>query len=370
MTLKPIAHVLVIVFLAAMLPILPSAQATGSSNFPAAANLDLLVERAVEEGAVGISVAIDRGGELLYAKGFGLADVEQQVPVTRDSVFRIASVTKQFTAAACLKLIEQGDLELEDELVDLLPDYPAHAQGVSLHHLLNHTSGIPSYTNLENFSESITLDLDHEAMLAKFADLPLEFDPGTDFRYNNSGYYLLGMIIEETTGQSYDDALRALLFDPLELDSMQLSIPRRIVPRRVRGYTSRGDQLANAQKISMTQPFAAGALLSNAADLTRWTRALVEHRALSAESFESMTTPVPPEGSAMTYGYGLIMFEEEGGGFTHSGGINGFSAELAYYEQLDLTIALLCNSNGANLQALRETIFRVIRSAESSSSRE
>ena len=162
-----------------------------------AAQIDALVQRHMQlPGAVGLSVAVARGDELVYSKAFGLADLEYPVPADEQTMFRIASVTKQFTAAAILKLSERGKLALDDPLAKYLPQFPSHGQELTLRHLLTHTSGVPNVTDLgKTWSDQAARELSHDEMLALWKDLPLEFPSGQRWRYVNSGYFMLGMVI-------------------------------------------------------------------------------------------------------------------------------------------------------------------------------
>ncbi|TVP53823.1 MAG: class A beta-lactamase-related serine hydrolase, partial [Gemmatimonadales bacterium] len=200
--------------------------------------LDSLGQATVDSGrSVGLGLGVFHAGEPVFSEGFGWADLEHRVPVTDSTVFRIGSVTKQFTAAAILRLAEEGALSLDDELTRFLPDYPTGDHPITVRHLLNHTSGIPNYTALgAAWLSGITLDRSHDEMLALFQDEPLDFEPGQRFAYSNSGYYLLGMVIEEVTGRPYDEFMEEDIFEPLGLRDTSYCWERPIVARRARGY--------------------------------------------------------------------------------------------------------------------------------------
>jgi CubicO group peptidase (beta-lactamase class C family) len=294
----------------------------------------------------GISVAVVRGGDTLVMKGYGQGDVENGVAVTPASVFRIGSLTKQFTAAAVMKLVEEGKLRLDGTIGDYLPEYQGPGRRVTIHQLLNHTSGIPSYTGLgEKFWGRSRLDLTHAQMLELFAADSLRFEPGTRFEYNNSGYYLLGMIIEKVTGHSYGEHIRSTIAQPNGLSTVTYCDESPIIPGRVEGYEIEKGGVVNAPPLSMNAPFAAGALCSTARDLVRWNSALVSGKVVSPASYTKMTTPTTfPGGGGEAYGYGLSPGRTGSYPYVaHSGGINGFSAFMAYYPQQQLTIAVLAN---------------------------
>ncbi len=294
----------------------------------------------------GLSIAVVRGTDTLVMKGYGLADVEHDVPVTDRTVFRIGSLTKQFTSAAVMKLVEEGRIRLDATIADYLPQYDGPGRGVTIHQLLNHTSGIPSYTGLgEAFWEKSRLHLTHEQMLEMFEDDPLEFMPGTSWSYNNSGYYLLGMVIEAVTGESYEEYLARTQWQPLGLEQTSYCRQAEIIPHRAEGYAVEAGVVINAPPLSMNLPGAAGALCSTPRDLVRWNDALTSGDVVNAPSYATMIAPTRLlNDSTVDYGYGLAAGDLEGHAVVaHSGGINGFSAYLSYYPEADLTIAVLAN---------------------------
>jgi len=328
-----------------------------------AATVDSIVDAALREDRTpGISVAVVRGTDTLVMKGYGLADVEHDVAVTDETVFRIGSLTKQFTSAAVMKLVEEGRLRLDATIDDYLPGYDGPGRDVTVHQLLNHTSGIPSYTGLgEEFWEKSRLDLTHEQMLEMFEDDPLEFMPGAGWSYNNSGYYLLGMIIEAVTDESYKDHLTRTQWQPLGLEQTSYCRHTEIIPHRAEGYAVDAGVVVNAPPLSMNPPGAAGALCSTPRDLVHWNDALVSGDVVSDASYEAMTTTTRlSTDSTVPYGYGLAPGElEEHRLVAHSGGINGFSAYLAYYPNDDLTIVVLANGP-TNTGRVQEDIARAV----------
>ncbi len=293
----------------------------------------------------GISVAVVRGIDTLVMKGYGLADVEHNVPVTDMTVFRTGSLTKQFTSSAIMNLVEDGRIRLDATIADYLPEFDGPGRSVTIHQLLNHTSGIASYTGMEEFWEKSRLDLTHEQMLEMFEDEPLDFPSGSGYAYNNSGYYLLGMIIEAVTDEAYEDHLARTLWQPLGLEQTSYCRHTEIIPHRAEGYAVDDGVVVNAAPLSMNPPGAAGALCSTPRDLVHWTSALVDGDVVSAESWAAMTAPTRlSNDSTRNYGYGLAPGDLEGHRvIQHSGGINGFSAYLAYYPDDDLTIAVIAN---------------------------
>jgi len=314
---------------------------------PIATIVSDLVTKEIDSGrGVGMTVAVAKGNEIIHQKGYGLVDLENSVPASEKSVYRIGSITKMFTAAAILLLVEDGKVNLDDPITEYLPEYPSGAK-VTIRHLLNHTSGIVSFTSLPDHRAGMRKDRSHEETLARFKDKPLEFPPGEKFSYCNSGYYLLGMVIEIASEKTYEEFLQERIFDPLKLDSTHYDHHLKIIPNRARGYSIRGEKKINAPYVSMKQPFAAGALVSTTRDLIKWQRGLVENKLLRPDSYKQMIQPgLLNDGKKSKYGLGCFVEILNGHvAIRHGGGIPGFLTELAYFPEIDLTVIVLCNSN-------------------------
>lgn len=289
------------------------------------------------------SVLVAKGDQVLFAKGYGLANVEHDVPNTPKTKFRLGSITKQFTAMAILILQEQGKLSVDDLISKHVDGCPDAWKDVTIHHLLTHTSGIPSFTSLPGYGASMPLPSSPKQTLDRVRDMPLEFTPGEKFVYSNSGYVLLGRIIEKVSGKPYEHFLPEIIFEPLGMKDTGYDFPAKIVPHRAAGYRRIGDQLANAAFLDMTIPHAAGALYSTVEDLHRWSVALDEGKLISSGAYEKMHTPA--KGS---YAYGWIVdkqFEKTRVG--HGGGINGFSTYIARIPEEKLCVVVLSNVEGA-----------------------
>jgi CubicO group peptidase (beta-lactamase class C family) len=290
-----------------------------------------------------------------------VADVEMDVAAGPETVYRIGSLTKQFTAAAVMRLVERGELSLDDPLTDYLPDYPVQGHTVTIRHLLNHTSGIQSYTSLgEDFWDIARLDLTEDELIDLFADLEFDFEPGADYDYNNSAYYLLGVILGKVSGTPYSQYIEASLLEPLGLDRTLYCDTRRIIEDRARGYEYDDGELRNADFISMANPGAAGALCSTVADLVRWTELLHDGAVVSPSSLEAMTSPtILSSGDTASYGFGLGLGDLEGHRrIAHGGGINGFVTYLSRYPERELTIAVLTNADGGNASGIEQALAR------------
>ena len=325
-----------------------------------AAKIDALAaEHLAKPGGVGLSVAVAQRGKLLLAKGYGKADAEFDVPANEQTMFRIGSVTKQFTAALVMRLVEQNKLSLDDELAKYVPDFPLQERKVTIEHLLRHTSGIKSYTDVGEAWEKVwPLELTHEELLALVKDAPFDFEPGSDWRYNNTGYYLLGMVIEKVAGKSYAEQLQAELCGPLGLARTRYDSNRELIRNRAQGYTLDEGQLVNDQMIGMAQPGAAGGILSTAGDLVRWQMALSSGKVVQPESFAKMSTPtVLPGGRDTHYGFGLLLDEWNGRPrVQHGGGIFGFNSMLFWLPVEDLHVAVISNGEPLSSAKLADAI--------------
>ena len=309
----------------------------------------------------GAAVIIASNGEIVHQAGYGLANVELNVPISNDTVFRIGSITKQFTAAAIMLMQQRNQLSVSDPVAKYLPDYPTHGHDITIEHLLTHTSGIKSYTNVAGYMETrIRDDLTTAALIDVFDHLPMEFAPGERWNYNNSGYVLLGAIIEAVSGQAYEDYIAEQIAAPLELEHTVYGGPK-LVPNRASGYSMDDDgNVVNAAFLSMTQPHAAGSLLSTTGDLFDWHQGLTSGEFIHDDSYESMTTPVElNDGTRYPYGYGLAISETRGRrSIEHSGGIHGFSAFSIWLPDTDIYVAVL--SNGATRGPSPETVGNIV----------
>lgn len=341
-----------------------SVQAQNADRARLVASIDSIASAAMRGGRVsGFAVAVVKGRDTLLMKGYGLADIEDSVPVSTRTVFRIGSITKQFTSAAVMKLAEEGRLSLDDDIAKYLPAFPTHGRRVLVRHLLNHTSGIPSYTDVgPRWGRTIRLDLPHDSLLAIVANDSLMFEPGSHMYYNNTGYYLLGVIIEKVTGQAYGDYLAQAFFQPLGLSGTMYCGVRPIIRNRADGYELQNGQLVNADYLSMNQPFAAGALCSTTGDLVTWTRALASGKVVSPASYARMTTPEPlTSRRPMNYAYGLVADTlGKHRVVLHGGGINGFVSDLRHYPDDSLVIAVLANTAPAPANEIGAGIARTI----------
>lgn len=315
-----------------------------------AAAVDSIVAAALKPGAsAGAAVAVVRGADTLVLRSYGYADVEFDVPMPERAVFEIGSVTKQFTAAAVLQLAEQGKLSLDDDLTKYLPGYPTRGQRVTVRRLLDHTSGIRSYTEVPGFEAMQARKLPRDSLVALFAAEPFDFAPGAEMSYNNSAFFLLGLIVERVSGTSYADYVRRNLFDRAGMPDSRYCGERAVFRRRAHGYQPDSTGLARAAYMDHTWPFAAGSLCSTVNDLVAWNAALHGGRVLGPRAYAELVTPgTLADGTRLRYAKGLAVDSALGRRrLHHSGGIYGFVSELAYYPDDRTSVVVLLNTSGS-----------------------
>jgi D-alanyl-D-alanine carboxypeptidase len=322
------------------------AQAQAPSAEDIAKRIDVLAKEALSRPVAGISIAVARDGQVVFARGYGLANIEHAVAVTPNTIFHIASISKNILAAVVLQLADQGKLRLDDDVTRYVPESPTHGHHVTVRQLLNHTSGIYSFTSLPEAANNERFDLTHEQVLGLIKDKPLEFEPGTSWRYDNSAFYLAGMVVERVTRQEYGQYVREHIFNPLGMSSASMCDARMVVPHLSSGYEVDHGTLVNAAFTSWKLPFAAGAICATAEDLLKWQAALDGGRVLSASSLKLMRTPGRlSDGTLIDYGLGTRFGSLDGHpvlGHTGSGG--GFNSVLESFPDDHLTIVVLMNT--------------------------
>lgn len=317
------------------------------------------------------AVLIAKKGKILLSKGYGFANEEHQITNTPDTVFRIGSITKQFTAIALLQLQEEEKLNVGDPISKYLPDYPNGDQ-ITLHHLLSHTSGIPSITDFPNLQDIQRHPTTINQLLDYFKNCPLNFKPGTNCDYSDSGYILLGAIIEAISRKSYEDQIQTKILDPLHMHSTYYDHHHAIIPRRAHGYTKDSDgKLLHSPYIDMSFPHAAGGLATTVSDLYKLDRALKENNLLSKENTDLLfTIHETNQEHSITYGYGFFIgpqnseLEQADNSIVgHYGTIEGFRAASFRYLDDDLTIIMLSNVENTRINTLHLAIAQIYRSS-------
>jgi len=304
--------------------------------------MDRIIQSHVDSKQFMGSVLVAQGGKVLLNKGYGSANLEWDIPDSPQTKFRLGSLTKQFTAAAILLLEERGKLRTDDLVAKYLPDAPASWAKITLANLLTHTSGIPNFTSFPDYATTEATPTTPEQLVARFRDKPLNFEPGEKWEYSNSGYVLLGYLLEKISGQPYQDFVRDNLFAPLGMTESGYDSRAAIISHRASGYSPGANGPANAGYIDMSIPFSAGALYSTTEDLWRWEQGLFGGKVLNAASLKKMTTPFKND-----YAYGLAVRTAHG--YTvieHGGGIEGFNTQLAYDPDRKLAVIVLGNLNG------------------------
>ena len=323
--------------------------ATSDEPLPPADQIaDRLLSTLTRTNNAGLAALVAQDGKILFEKAYGLADRRQEVPVTLQTKFRIGSITKQFTAAAILKLQEEGKLKVGDNLSKYLPDFP-RGNEVTLRHLLTHTSGIHSYTSKPDFMEKVTKPIKPEDLIESFKHDPYDFNPGREWRYNNSGFFLLGYLVEKVSGLSYADFLQQNFFTPLGMTNTGVHRSDLPLDHEAHGYSYASGRLDEAVNWDMSHAGGAGAIYSTVEDLYRWNEALFNGKVLSDASLKAALTPVKTlenaqEPSTNGYGYGLGLSELRGTReVSHGGGLNGFSSFLLRLPGHRFTAVVLAN---------------------------
>lgn len=354
-------------FLGAVL-FLQVAAARAGDTADHAAKIDKLMAQYADCCAFSGTVLVSEHDQVIFKQGYGLADREWNIPNTPDVKFRLGSITKQFTSMLIMQLVAAGKIKLDGHLSDYLPYYRKDTGSrVTISQLLSHTSGIPSYTDAPNFFADVSRNpYGVEEFVKKYCSGDLQFEPGSKFHYDNSGYFLLGAILEHITGKTYEALLKESIFGPLAMKDSGYDHYAEILPKRATGYELDLGGVANAAYLDMSLPYAAGSLYSTVEDLYKWDQALYTDKLLSNELKQKLFTP-----NLEHYGYGWVINtippEEPGGGQTaiaHGGGINGFNTlEVRYVGDHDL-ILLFNNTPGANLNDMAKGIRFILYGKE------
>jgi CubicO group peptidase (beta-lactamase class C family) len=297
----------------------------------------------------GATVLVIKDGKTVIRKGYGLANIESNTTNTPETIFRIGSVTKQFTSTAILKLAEQGKLSLQDDIKKYLPDYPTQKK-VTIEHLLTHTSGIKSYTSLPDAmtTEAKAKEISVNGMINVFKDQPVDFNPGDSYLYNNSGYFLLGAIIEKVSGMPWGEYLKKNFFTPLKMTNTFCYDPK--LTAQATGYQkTSANEFGVADYVHPTVPYSAGAIFSTVDDLWKWEKAIFDFKVVKKEWLEKAWTPLTlNNGKKESYGYGWQLGKiGEDKVIGHGGGIDGFVCFELYVPSTKLFVTILLNTNSA-----------------------
>ena len=307
--------------------------------------VDAYIQAAIEHEQFSGTILIAKDGAPILSKGYGMANYELGVPNSPKTVFKIASLTKQFTAMAIMQLQERGKLNVNDKACRYLDACPAAWQAITIHQLLTHTSGIPNFSSNPDWDEKISIQpFTRKGFVDVFRDAPLEFVPGEKFKYSNSGYYLLGLIVERASSKSYADFLRDEIFQPLGMNSSGLEDSRRLVPNLASGYYWSMNSFIKAPYMHLVSSYGNGGLYSNVGDLLLWDSALYTDKLVSRKSRDEMFTPDKKE-----YGYGWRIGKKFDRPTTeHSGSSNGFSTFILRFPSEHVTVIVLSNSDSTS----------------------
>jgi CubicO group peptidase (beta-lactamase class C family) len=301
----------------------------------------------------GVSLAIVRDGRVIKAQGYGFANLELKAPATKETVYEIGSNTKQFTAAAIMMLVEEGKIRLDDSVTKYFPEAPEAWRRITIRHLLTHTSGIQNHVAVPHWLDVFRTNLlfqtapPRDELLKMFFKLSLEFEPGETWAYDNTGYYLLGIVIEKTSGKSYWQFLDERIFKPLCMNATRSTDPQPMVPNRASGYEWKNDRFENRPILLPAIAFSAGSLLSTVEDMAKWDAALYTGKLLKKSSLDQMwTAATTNDGAAAPFNYGFGWFVDSIHGHRlvqHSGGTPGFSSLIYRFIDDKLTIIILTN---------------------------
>jgi CubicO group peptidase (beta-lactamase class C family) len=308
----------------------------------------------------GVAVLVAKNGKVLYKNGFGYANIESHEKIGPSTKFRIGSITKQFTASAILKLEEEGKLKLTDKLSQYFPDFP-RGNEVTINHLLTHTSGIHSYTGKEDFIRRVETPITSEELVNYFKNDPYDFNPGERYQYNNSGFFLAGLIVEKVSGKTLGDFFKERFFDPLKMTNTGMHASTLKLTNEARGYTKENGVYKPAVNWDMSWAGGAGALYSTVEDLFLWNEAVFNGKVLSEKSLKAATTAgVLNNGKAVAdggYGYGWALGKFRGEDVVdHGGGLHGFISQLSRYRKNNLTVVILTNLSPSEVSMNMGTI--------------
>ncbi len=320
------------------------------------ADIDSAISEIYTPEGTGVTVLIAKDGKPIYRKAFGKANLELDVTMKPENVFEIGSITKQFTAVTILMLEEQGKLKVEDDITKYITDYPTHGKTITIHHLLNHTSGIKSYTSMDSFQKHARTDMTPTELIDVFKNEPMDFDPGEKFLYNNSGYILLGHIIEVISGQSYEDFIEKNIFEKLGMTSSYYGSMKQLIKNRASGYNDTADGYVNADYLSLTLPYAAGSIMSTIDDLLTWQNAISANALITRKSLEkAINGSTLNSGEKIEYGYGWGSGKlQESRSISHGGGIFGYTTMGLFLPEENMYVIALSNCNCKNVGAVAE----------------
>ncbi len=306
---------------------------------------DKILSEQFKTNEPGATVLVSRNGKVIYKKAFGMANLELNTPMQVDNVFWIASIGKEFTAIAILQLMEQGKLNLQDDITKYIPDYPTHGYRITIEHLLTHTSGIHNYSGMKDPEKKLAFDCTPTEVIDFFKNMPMRFPPGTKWEYSNSGYFLLGYIIEKITGKTYAEYLEEHIFKPADMTNSHFASNKKIINNRVSAYSLGNNGFENARFLNMTHVYSAGAIQSTVADFFKWHQAVHTYKLIKKESLDKAFTRYKlTDGTEVDYGYGRRLgYVYENPSIWHGGSIEGFGTAEIYLPKEDVFVVVFSN---------------------------
>lgn len=332
--------------------------------------IEELINKYHEYGKFNGSALVAEQGKIVYQKGHGMANMEWDIENSTDTKHRLGSISKQFTAMLILQLAAEGKIDLQAPIDNYIPDYPnGHETPITTHHLLTHTAGVPNYTAFPGFFKNDSRDpYTPDQFLDVFKDKQLDFAPGEKFSYSNSGYFLLGVLIEKVSGKSYETMLHDNIFEPLAMTGSGYDHHKDILKNRATGYEKFGDGFINSNYLDMSIPYAAGSVYSTVEDLYKWDQALYTNKMLSKEHMELYFKPQVNAWGNFSYAYGWgVGYDKIGTSkdsiytISHGGGINGFNTNISRAPSDKSLVVLLNNTGGAPLNEMTQSIRAILK---------
>lgn len=327
-----------------------------------AAKVDEYMNGKVKAGQFSGSILVAQNGKVLVSKGYGMADLELDVPNTPQTKFRIGSLTKQFTATAIMILQDRGKLSVQDSICKYVPQCSSAWQPVTIHQVLTHTSGIPDVSRFPEFETLALSPTSAESIIERFKNKPLESKPGEKFSYNNGGYVLLGYIVERASGKSYEAFLRENIFEPLKMTNSGVDRNSSILNKRASGYTRQDNVLVNAPFIYISNLQGGGSLYSTVADMFLWNQAFNSEKLISKKSLEAIFSPHTATPFDASYGYGWFIYKDKSNrkAVGHTGGINGFKSNITRYPDEKVFIIVLSNLDVAPVDDIANDLAEMV----------
>lgn len=333
-----------------------------SARAGATTQIDALFQDYNEVNAPGASVLVIRDGKTVFAKGYGLADLETKAPITTNTNFRLASVSKQFTAMCVLILVEQRKLRLDERLPDFFPEFPAYGRDITVKHLLTHTSGLPDYEWMIPEGTTIPV-LDQDVLRILLQPSQTNFPPGTQYRYSNTAYTLLALIVEVRSGQTFARFLKENIFEPLKMNnSLAYEAGLSSIPNRAFGHTLTTNIWQRTDQSLTSSVLGDGGVYSSVTDLAKWDAALYKHKLVSESTLRAaFTAHIPTDRPGHSYGFGWYLTEHRGvREIYHGGSSRGFRTQLARFPEKKFTVIILSNRSDAQWDGFPEKIFDLV----------